>query len=82
MPAFIAFVQALPAFIQALSDFFKIMLKLMDLVDRFVSWSKKNKLEDFFHELEKSMDSLERADTPAKKLAAARSALNIVRALE
>jgi hypothetical protein len=74
----LALFKALPTFIQALPEFLKLMIKIMGLVERFVQWSEKNKLNDWLGEVEHAIENLERADSPESKHAAARSILSSI----
>lgn len=81
MVAFLALLQALPAFIQSLPYLFQLMLKLMGVIDSFVAWSKQNNLNAWIDDLEKTIDDLNKADTPEKKRGAARGMVDIIRKL-
>ena len=77
----IAFFTALPAFIKSLPFLFQLLLKLMGICESFVAWAKENKLNQWLDDLERTIDDLEKADSPEKKRAAARGLVGIIRQL-
>ena len=74
----VAFLAALPGFIQNLPYFFETLLRLMTLVERFVKWSQKNTTREFLHEVEQAIDGLEQARTADQKLASARELSGLI----
>lgn len=69
------------ALIQALPELFKLLNRLGDVVDRFMKWSGQNNLNGWIDNLETSIDALEKADTPQKKLDAAQQLVGSIRKL-
>lgn len=69
-----AFFAILPAFIAALPD-------IMKLAVEFVEWSKKNKHLMAMEDIEAQRDGLDKADTPEKKVDAARGFSGLMRKL-
>lgn len=55
--------------------------RLMSLIERFVKWSRDANNAAWLDELEKTMDQLEKAETPEQKRAAARALLHSIRTL-
>lgn len=81
MTAFVAFLSAIPAFIQSLPYLFQVALKVMTLVEKFISWSQKREFNQFLTDCEATIDKLESAKTPEEKRNAARDLVGIIRKL-
>lgn len=77
----VAFLAALPAFIQALPYIFQVAVKVMTLVEKFVLWAEKREFNQWLTECEKTIDQLENAKTPEQKREAARSMVDLIRTL-
>lgn len=81
MPAFLALLAALPAFIQALPYIFQVMLKVMTLLEKFILWAEKREFNGWLDDVEKTIDKLDGAQTPEQKREAARSMVELIRKL-
>lgn len=81
MAALFAVLQGLPALIQSLPEFFRLLLKCMQLFESFMGWAKQVKLEGWVDDVEKVFDELNKADTPEKKRGAARGLIGVIRRL-
>jgi len=77
----VAFLAALPAFIQALPYIFQVALKMMTLLEKFILWSEKREFNNWLSECERTIDKLDQAQTPEQKREAARSMVDLIRKL-
>ncbi len=59
----------------------QIAVKMMGLVESFVTWAKENNAKAWISELEDTMDLLRKAKTPDEKKAAAGKIGDIMRGL-
>lgn len=76
-----AFIAALPAFIAVLPSLLTLAVRLMTLAGKIAEAVEKNNLHAWLDKVEGSIDGLEKADTPEKKLASARELSRIMRGL-
>jgi hypothetical protein len=81
MIAFVAFLQALPAFIQSLPYLFRVALKVMNLLEKLILWTEKREFNAWLSECEKVIDQLDTAKTPEERRSAARGMVDIIRKL-
>lgn len=70
------------ALIQALPEILKLLNRLGEVVDRFMKWSDQIGLNSWIDNLEATIDKLEKADTPQKKLDAAEQLVDTIRKLK
>ncbi len=82
MAAFLAILQALPAFFQSLPYLFQLLLKLMAVIEKFIAWSKLNNTSAWLDDLEVTIDKLQSAKNPEEKLAAGSSLVDLIRKLK
>jgi hypothetical protein len=81
MPAFLALLAALPAFIQSLPYLFQVALKLMVLVEKFITWAERREFNQWLSDCEKTLDQLSSAKTPEEKQDAAKATIDLIRKL-
>lgn len=81
MASFLAFLQALPAFIASLPYLFQVLLKVMNLIEKFVLWADQKGLNLWLEDLEGTIDQLDKAKTPEEKRTAAKDLASIIRKL-
>lgn len=77
----VAFLAALPAFIQSLPYLFQVALKVMNLLEKFILWTEKREFNAWLSECEKVIDTLDSAKTPEEKRSAARGMVDLIRKL-
>lgn len=82
MNAFIALIQALPSFFQALPYLCQVALKAIQVVERLEKWVKENKIEDRIRDIESATDQLEKAKTPDEKWDSAGKFVDIIRRIK
>ncbi len=81
MASFLAFLQALPAFIASLPYLFQVLLKLISLLEKFVLWAEQKGLNAWLSDLEGTIDKIDQAKTPEEKRSAAKDLALILRKL-
>ena len=81
MPVFLAFLGAIPAFIQSLPYLFQVALKVMTLVEKMIEWSMRQDFNNWLNDVEVTIDKLDAAKTPEQKREAAKSIVDLVRKL-
>lgn len=81
MVAFLAVIQALPAFFQALPHLCEVVLKLINLLEKFIAYSKKKEFLKLLDDIEGTIDKLDEAKTPEQKRDAARAMAELIRKL-
>lgn len=74
IPGILAFFQALPAFLQLISQ-------LGNVMDKLLKAAEKNSLNQWLDNLEKEINGLEKAKSPEEKLAAATALGRIIRGI-
>jgi uncharacterized protein YjcR len=65
----------------SLIAFLKVLPRAIELMVRIGKWMEANNVEEWMSELERSIDSLERAKSRDEKLDAARSLVRAMRGL-
>lgn len=74
MPGIIAFFNALPAFIQLLSQLGSVIQRLMQVAET-------NNINKWIADLEKSIDAIENAKNPEEKLNGAKGLVDVIHRL-
>lgn len=70
------------AFLAALLAFIKAFPAFVSLVNRLIALSQKHGLDVWLSDLEKSIDQLEKAESPHDKYDAGRSILDVLKRLD
>lgn len=72
------FFTAVQTLLRILPELLKTVVRIVDLLERFLAWSQKNKINEWLGEVEHAVENLERADSREKKRDAARSIFDVV----